>query len=317
MIQCADEKEFRTGEIREANTAFKRATNHHAACQNSWDKAKVDLEINVQDQADAQAALKETIRIREQEHELFLTRVEDHKRAVIAIEGAIEIVDELTAGEATLVQLSAHSSNLLKTGITIHMSGSYAPVVAMLAQMATSEDDLFVDEGAVGRIREMLSNLIENIHESLDGYSLEEELAVENFNILKTNLENTIRELKAMEERLIDHIGEMEQCVLEEEVIITKSSAKLERNTNLLNASIEMCAAFDAEYHTATDSRTEELELLVVVRQMVDRRLGNVGSSITERDDGFAEYEGFEHEAAEFDHDGGDAEHRIEEVESY
>jgi hypothetical protein len=57
--------------------------------------------------------------------------------------------------------------------------------------------------------------------------------------------------------------------MLEENVIMSSSEAKIERNTNLLELSREMCAAFEAEYHEATAGRNEELELLAVVRKMV------------------------------------------------
>jgi len=57
--------------------------------------------------------------------------------------------------------------------------------------------------------------------------------------------------------------------MLEENVIMSSSEAKIARNTNLLALSREMCAAFEAEYHEATAGRNEELELLAVVRKMV------------------------------------------------
>jgi len=40
---CEGEESFRLGEIEEGNAALRRATNHLAACENSRDKAEVDL----------------------------------------------------------------------------------------------------------------------------------------------------------------------------------------------------------------------------------------------------------------------------------
>ena len=40
---CSNEEDFRLGEIDEGNSALRRATNHLAACENSRDKAEVDL----------------------------------------------------------------------------------------------------------------------------------------------------------------------------------------------------------------------------------------------------------------------------------
>lgn len=216
----------------------------------------------------------------------------------------------MTAGEATLIQLSQHSSNLLKTGIAIHQAAAYAPAVALLAQMATSDEDMFTDEGAVSRIREMLEGLIEKINDALAEDQFAEATTVEAFKNMKANTEQNLRDLKASEVRLTDHIDAMEQCVLEEDVIISKSKAKFERNTNLLKAAEEMCSAMAAEYATATAARKEELELLVVVRGMVNKRLGGVGASVKSRDE-IANWEDDKTEigysAGEFDHAGGDS----------
>jgi hypothetical protein len=57
--------------------------------------------------------------------------------------------------------------------------------------------------------------------------------------------------------------------MLEENVIMSSSEDKISRNTNLLDLSRKMCAAFEEEYHEATAGRNEELELLAVVRKMV------------------------------------------------
>ena len=57
QASCATEVAFREGEIAEGSAAFRRATNQLAACENSRDKAEVDLAQTIQDIADSQAAL--------------------------------------------------------------------------------------------------------------------------------------------------------------------------------------------------------------------------------------------------------------------
>ncbi len=309
-IRCKEEHDFRTNEIIEAESALRRATLHRTQCDNSHGKALVDLATNQQDQIDAQAYLALIISVRAQENELFTANVARHKGAIAAVEGAIDIVDEMTAGEATLIQLSQHSSNLLKTGIAIHQAAAYAPAVALLAQMATSDEDMFTDEGAVSKIREMLEGLIVKVQDALAADQLTEAIQLESFTKIKNNTEANIRDLKANEVRLSDHIDAMEQCVLEEDVIISKSKAKFERNSSLLKAAQEMCSAMADEYATATAARKEELELLVVVRGMVNKRLGGVGQSVKSRDevtDWSDDHTEIGYSAGEFDHEGGDA----------
>merc|ERR1711907_170855 len=116
----------------------------------------------------------------------------------------------------------------------------------------------------------------------------------------------SIRDLTAMQQELEDHLEEMAQCILEEELLVAKSKEKISRNSNLLDLSIQMCDAFVAEHTAATASRQEELELLVTVRKMVRRRLEGLGSSVVSRDDSFDNEVVADYEAAEFDHQGGD-----------
>jgi len=50
----------------------------------------------------------------------------------------MNILEELVAQDASLLQLSQHSFTLLKSGVKIGLTGAYAPIVAMFAQMATA-----------------------------------------------------------------------------------------------------------------------------------------------------------------------------------
>merc|ERR1712039_185459 len=200
----------------------------------------------------------------------------------------------------------------LKTGVKIRMASHYAPVIALFAQMATAEADMFLDVAAVERIRGMLNQLLANIQNSLADYTEEENLAQETFLALKARLEQSIRDLTQMQQELEDHLEEMAQCILEEELLVAKSNEKINRNTKLLELSVSMCAAFREGHEAATASRNEELELLATVRKMVRRRLDGVGASVVSRDDSFENEEVATYEAATFDHQGGDSADALE-----
>jgi hypothetical protein len=152
----------------------------------------------------------------------------------------------------------------------------------------------------------MLEELVGNIQDSLADYNEEENLAQETFLTLKGRLEQSIRDLMAMQQELEDHLEEMAQCILEEELLVAKSKEKISRNSALLKLSVEMCNAFVAEHVAATASRNEEIELLGTVRKMVRRRLEGLGGSVVARDDSFDNAEVASYDAAEFDHQGGD-----------
>jgi len=187
------------------------------------------------------------------------------------------------------------------------MASQYAPVIAMFAQMATSENDMFLDVAAIERIRGMLNQLMNNILSSLADYNEEERLAQETFLALKARLEQSIRDLTQMQQELEDHLEEMAHCILEEELLVAKSEEKINRNSKLLALSVKMCAAFREEHAAATASRNEELELLKVVRKMVRRRLDGLGGSVVARDDSFDNAKVDTYEASTFEHDGGNS----------
>merc|ERR1711990_989516 len=243
---------------------------------------------------------------REEGHALYVTRVADHRGAMSVVNGAVSLLDDFVAEEASLVQLSAQTKQLLKSGVQIKLAREYAPVIAVFAQMATAESDMFLDVAAVERIRGMLNQLVENIQNSLADYGAEENMAQETYLALRARLEQSIRDLTQMQTELEDHLEEMAQCILEEELLVAKSNEKINRNTNLLNLSVSMCAAFREEHAAATASRNEELELLGTVRKMVRRRLEGVGASVVARDDSFDNAPVDSYNAATFDHDGGD-----------
>jgi ElaB/YqjD/DUF883 family membrane-anchored ribosome-binding protein len=303
---CEEEQGFRNNEVAEGEAALRRASDHLAACTSSRDKAEVDLAQTIQDLADSRAALATATTRREEGHGLYVSRVADHRGALSVVNGAVNLLDDFVAEEASLVQLSAHTKQLLKTGVQIRKAAQYAPVIAMFAQMATSENDMFLDAGAVERIRSMLQQLLSNIEESLADYNQEESVAQENFLELKAKLEQSIRDLQQNQQNLEDHLEEMAQCILEEELLVAKSNEKINRNGKLLALSVSMCAAFRAEHEAATASRNEELELLATVRKMVRRRMEGVGASVVSRDDSFENNVVETYDAAEFEMQGGD-----------
>ena len=45
---------------------------------------------------------------------------------------------------------------LIQTGTRIHLMHAYAPVIVTLAQMVASEEDVFVEESAVDRVRKLM-----------------------------------------------------------------------------------------------------------------------------------------------------------------
>lgn len=273
--------------------------------------AQAALAQTVEDIQDSKGALAAATFKRTSEAALFVKRAKDHKHAMKVVKGALAILDDMVV-QTNFIQLAKHTKSLLKSGMKIKMGSSYAPVIALFAQMATSEENMFLDAGAVNRIKNLLKQLMTNISNSLKKYSMTEAIRKQAFLVLKGKLENSIAGLEANKMSLEDHIETMGQCVLEERVLVNASQTKLSRNTKLLNLSVSMCTAFENEYKAATASRDEELELLVEVRKMVKKRLDTVSASVRARDDTFHNEKVQKYDAAHYMHDGGNADHALE-----
>merc|ERR1712139_159115 len=160
QADCAEEIAFRTKEIADGNDAYTRAEAHHRTCSAPLARAEVDLGVNEKDQVDTESALSQLTAIRNSQHEAFLGEQERHEHAMTVLGGAMDFLDELVAGEASLVQLSEHTMNLIQTGTMIHVMHAYSPVITPFAQMAASEEDVFVDESAVDRVRTMMEEMV-------------------------------------------------------------------------------------------------------------------------------------------------------------
>jgi len=106
QADCEEEIAFRTKEIADGNDAYRRAEAHHRTCAASLARAEVDLGVNKKDQVDTQSALTQLTNIRNSQHTAFLNEEARHEKAITVLGDATDFLDELVAGEATLVQLS-------------------------------------------------------------------------------------------------------------------------------------------------------------------------------------------------------------------
>merc|ERR1712014_148505 len=99
--------------------------------------------------------------------------------------------------------------------------------------MAASEEDVFVDQSAVDRVKAMMADMVGTV---------------------SANLEETMRQLRALEARLSGHIDDMNACVLEEGIVMT----------------------------AATESRNEERDLLRIIKQLAEKRMVRYRDASTE-----------------------------------
>jgi len=68
----------------------------------------------------------------------------------------------------------------------------------------------------------------------------------------------------------------MHNCVNEESVVMTAATAKVDRNTNMLEVATAMCDTFAHEYEIATEGRNEERDLLSIIRTNGRKQNGQI-----------------------------------------
>merc|ERR1712159_299084 len=250
-----------------------RAEAHHRTCSASLARAEVDLSVNQKDQVDTESALTQLTAIRNSQHTAFLAEQERHEHAILVLGDAMDFLDELVAGEASLVQLSQHTMTLIQTGTMIHVMHAYSPVITLFAQMASSEEDVFVDQSTVDRVRQMMSDMVGTVRVNLDALQSAEAALQAEYDTVSANLEETLRQLRALEARLSGHIDDMNACVLEEGIVMTAATEKVARNTEMLDTANAMCEAFRVSYEVATEGRNEERDLLRIIKQLAEKHM--------------------------------------------
>merc|ERR1712228_876758 len=169
--------------------------------------------------------------------------------------------------------------------------------------MAASEEDVFVDQSAVDRVRSMMEQMVGTVRVNLDALEGAEAALQEKFDTVSANLEETLRQLRALEARLSGHIDDMNACVLEEGIVMTAAKEKVVRNTEMLDVATAMCASFKEQYETATEGRNEERDLLRIIKQLAEKRMARYRDASTESkygEDYGAEYEDMEYNAGEY-----------------
>lgn len=78
--------------------------------------------------------------------------------------------------------------NLIKTGTTIHLMKDYAPVIVTLAQMVASEEDVFMEESSVDRIKKLMKQVVGRVRKNLDNIQATERKQASAFQVTSSNL---------------------------------------------------------------------------------------------------------------------------------
>merc|ERR1719456_2146123 len=146
--------------------------------------------------------------------------------------------------------------------------------------------------------------MIGTVRGNLDALTYAENALQEEYDTVSANLEETLRQLRALEARLSGHIDDMNACVLEEGIVMTAAKEKVTRNSEMLATAETMCATFAEQYATATEGRNEERDLLRIIKQLAEKRMVRYRDASTESKygEGYGEeYQDMEYNAGQYD----------------
>merc|ERR1712176_1222217 len=148
-----------------------------------------------------------------------------------------------------------------------------------------------------------MEQMVGTVRVNLDQLETQEAALQEEYDTVSANLEETLRQLRALEARLSGHIDDMNACVLEEGIVMNAATEKIQRNSEMLATATAMCDSFRVSYETATEGRNEERDLLRIIRQLAEKRMVRYRDASTESkygEDYGAEYENMEYNAGEY-----------------
>merc|ERR1719327_1119849 len=154
-----------------------------------------------------------------------------------------------------------------------------------------------------------MEEMMGTVRGNLDALESAEAALQEEFDTVSANLEETMRQLRALEARLSGHIDDMSACVLEEGIVMTAATEKVTRNTEMLNTATAMCESFRVSYETATEGRNEERDLLRIIKQLAEKRMVKYRDASTDTkytDAEYSEYEEMEYNAGEYTSTSGE-----------
>lgn len=163
-------------------------------------------------------------------------------------------------------------NGMLKNAVKIRKVHHLAGVMSALSQLASKE--LQADEALFEKVKTMLTNFRVKIQEEYEAEAESEQNAIAAYNEDKSRLTILIENLASQKSGLQDEIKELDKCIVTQSGIITAATSKRNRNQNLLDDASSLCAAVEEEYHSSTEARSEELDLLRAIRERVEARFG-------------------------------------------
>jgi exonuclease VII small subunit len=272
--ECESEFDFRRREVNDANSALKEGETTLAGCTDQLRRAQADLKFVTSSDTETQQYYAELLDRRAREAADFESEKKAYEHDSAALDGALDILEEIFEGEADFIQLARHSQKMLKSAIASGNADKYAGAFTALASLANSQG------GADSELLDRLKNVLANVREALEAAFEEstnfEAQNQEAFDSIKATLGTTITELAEHKAALEEEIAALNKCNITQTGIVASATSKRDRNQNLWDDAVSLCDAQDAEYENAKGQRREELDIIDAMRVKVNQRYNPV-----------------------------------------
>lgn len=274
--QCEKELLYRKAEVDDAQSSLSAAQAHLQRCESALQQAENDL-AGLNSQRTVVLGLLESAKDeRNRQREVFEKEEAEHKAALTAIQEAFDIIRQFknanAAGVAFFAQMGKHITTRVKASIGSKFFKFYAPVIAFLAQ---SPKDVAISEQDLVKLKQLFNNLEVSLSESLKNLVEIENKRIEDYELIKQNLNNQLTEIDEAVKKFEEYIWSMKRCQTTEGTVISQATSKLSRNSGILENTTQMCQAFAKEYHDAHEARERKGENLRLLRELIETKVAD------------------------------------------
>jgi hypothetical protein len=235
---------------------------------------------DVSDQTQATMARKEAaIVTREDEHQAYLGRVQEHHEAIEACDLATAEVLELRSSSFLqkppgLLQLSTHLSSIR------HIAPAYSSLFKLLLQVIDSPQ---ANQEMVARLITLITKLRDSFSTSAQLETDDESTAQHAHDELVNSLDGTTAELTRQGAELEIQISSSQSQRDAAEDRKADAEGRIVAYTTLCNDKASQCRAEQANYESETARRSEELATIKEASTLISTRLGDLSEHVSSK----------------------------------
>jgi len=241
----------------------------------------VSIEQNEEKLAGLKAEKERAKNQRDEEHETWATYDAEYEDSISAVYEAIEIVKDLqysTKGsELIQIRLTDIQARIAKS-MSKYQNNLYGPSVAALAQIATS-----ADQSTVARIIELLEALADDLTVASQEDTDSENQKQADWEQYDSDLDAAIADTERLLESLYSKKASLELSISTAEENLANAQKSKAENEALLDELTNQCAAWKIAYIRTTQERSEELESVDQVTELVTEELVGMEGYLNER----------------------------------